>query len=769
MSEVPAAWTPRSPEETWHASWQVTTDEYTRFLCPDFDGTSEHPAAAPNPIKLDLESLPVDFELAVVVGSSGTGKSNLLADLANHYSIQAKSALHFPRNQAVVSHPALGGVGSALDCLGSCGFNRVPSWNKPFGVLSNGEGARTCIAISLRCASQSGCVIDDFGATVDEKVAASMAYSISKMVSRRKMRRVIVGTSKFGVLRWLRPDFVISASTGEIRSNPFAQRDLRVVYHFPSLQYVGGERSSGWKGDLDSGRISLEPSGEAIGSFGRKCRSLPWATVKKSVTCEVIPDEVTAEVANAFEFQFDGTSTSTVFSLTDAALAKAPFSRFVLAAIVGPSGTGKSTLLRQLGSSTICGGWCCDKAVCSQLGTRSPVEVADLLKAVNLPLRCALRPFHVLSASERERAEVARTLFAALSEKTSNTPLCLDEFTSSLDRESAKRMCLGIAAYLRRAHTTPNASSCGIVVATIHEDILQWLAPDWVLHSKRGRVFDFDGSVPKAEDLEKLQDTSSSSVVKLDEEAIRALLTPPQLDLTLRPLDQVGSTKISRQIYEEVFAEHHYLTGTLPAMFGLLVRDSSGMPVAFHSVSQLAGAGMGNITLREARFVVLPEYQGLGLVRLSDIIGEVLLSSGMRFFSKTAHPRLGNYRDNSMLWKASSTNHKATKETLSSSFAWRRSTTAVAAVEKEEKARKCFSHKFVGKEQGDGNDSLIPKGPSTTRYAVEARSKRKRKAEEMTPAATQNVLAMLSAPSTPDPRSSPNDIVLTPDEKSSRP
>ena len=117
MLKVPAAWTPRLPEETWHATWQVTPDAYTRFLCPDFDGRSEHSAAAHMPVELDWQSLPKDFELAVVVGKSGTGKSKILADLASRYGMQADSALYFPRNQAVVSHPALGGVGNALELL----------------------------------------------------------------------------------------------------------------------------------------------------------------------------------------------------------------------------------------------------------------------------------------------------------------------------------------------------------------------------------------------------------------------------------------------------------------------------------------------------------------------------------------------------------------------------------------------------------------------------------------------------------------------------
>eukprot|EP00928_Gymnodinium_smaydae_P087384 TRINITY_DN71655_c0_g1_i1.p1 TRINITY_DN71655_c0_g1~~TRINITY_DN71655_c0_g1_i1.p1 ORF type:complete len:807 (-),score=94.07 TRINITY_DN71655_c0_g1_i1:122-2299(-) len=675
-----------------------------------------------------METLPVEFGLAVVVGPSGAGKSNLIADLAAHYGIDPQPPITFQNDRAVASHPDLGGADAALDCLGACGFNRVPSWTKPFKVLSNGEGARARAAISLKLALNDGCVLDDFAATVDEQIAAGMAYSISKSVERNQPRRIIVGTSKQAVLRWLRPDFVICAVSGTVCANPFSDKDrnLQVIYCHPGLSYSNGEKSSGWKGEQDSGRICLEPCGEVSGTFGRERRNMPWALKPLKVSCTVVPDEVTDKVSNAFEFEFNGTSTSTIFSLTDSALAAPPFASFTLGAIVGPSGTGKTSLLRQLGATQSAGGklqpWSRTKAVCSQLGVATPEDAAALLRAVDLPVHVALRPFQVLSASERDRAEVARTLQASLNDVEHQGILCLDEFTSLLDRESAKRTCLGVAAFLRRVFP---ASCCaarrGIVIATIHEDVLQWLGPDWIVHTKRGRAYRFDGDVPSADRFDSMR--SPSNVDGLRKEQILSLLSPPKLLLTLRPLDPLGSGRRSKQIYEEVFAEHHYLTGASPLMFGLLVRNSWGAPVAFHAVSPLPGGGMGNITVREARFVVLPEFQGLGLARLSDVIGEVLLESGMRFLSKTAHPRLGCYRDCSSLWKGTTANHKASAGSLASSTSCKK-TISDRSEQHGTKPRVCFSHQFVGKSQGDGNDCLLPASPSTSRYAIKARAER---------------------------------------------
>jgi len=62
---------------------------------------------------------------------------------------------------------------------------------------------------------------------------------------------------------------------------------------------------------------------------------------------------------------------------------------------------------------------------------------------------------------------------------------------------------------------------------------------------------------------------------------------------------------------------------------------------------------------RGHRTVVLPDYQGLGIgVRLSDAIGQIHIEEGKRYFSKTTHPRMGEYRNKSAKWRSTSKNMK---------------------------------------------------------------------------------------------------------------
>jgi len=43
---------------------------------------------------------------------------------------------------------------------------------------------------------------------------------------------------------------------------------------------------------------------------------------------------------------------------------------------------------------------------------------------------------------------------------------------------------------------------------------------------------------------------------------------------------------------------------------------------------------------------------------LSDSVAELFHQDGIRYFSKTAHPRMGGYRESSPLWRGTSKNKK---------------------------------------------------------------------------------------------------------------
>ena len=111
------------------------------------------------------------------------------------------------------------------------------------------------------------------------------------------------------------------------------------------------------------------------------------------------------------------------------------------------------------------------------------------------------------------------------------------------------------------------------------------------------------------------------------------------------------------------FAPHHYLSSSYKGQKAWLAIDIYDRPVAFSSIMAFPSGSFKN-GWREHRTVVIPQYQGLGLgVRMSDwtahYVSAILLDGQGRYFSKTVHPRMGEYREHSPLWKPTSKNRVA--------------------------------------------------------------------------------------------------------------
>lgn len=107
-----------------------------------------------------------------------------------------------------------------------------------------------------------------------------------------------------------------------------------------------------------------------------------------------------------------------------------------------------------------------------------------------------------------------------------------------------------------------------------------------------------------------------------------------------------------------MFKDHHYLSEKINKAARCYIGVWDDKIVAFgSSITQPNGYFKNG--WREHRTCILPDYQGMGIgVRFSDAIAQIHIEQGHRYFSRTAHPRMNNYRDNSPLWKPTSKNNK---------------------------------------------------------------------------------------------------------------
>lgn len=148
-------------------------------------------------------SLPDEWQIGLIVGNSGTGKSTLARELFGRavvtgFAYSAKSVIDDMPESATVDD-----IESAFYAVG---FGSVPSWLKPYKVLSTGEKMRVDMARALL---QSDMVVfDEFTSVVDRDVARTLSMAVSKSVRRDKEKKFVAVTCHKDVEEFLQPDWV---------------------------------------------------------------------------------------------------------------------------------------------------------------------------------------------------------------------------------------------------------------------------------------------------------------------------------------------------------------------------------------------------------------------------------------------------------------------------------------------------------------------------------------------------------------------------------
>lgn len=101
--------------------------------------------------------------------------------------------------------------------LTSVGLASVPSWLKPYAVLSNGEKMRCDLARAI-LSDKDLFVFDEFTSVVDRNVAKIGSFAMQKAI-RKTNKRFIAVTCHYDVEDWLLPDWVFDTNSMTFRSN----------------------------------------------------------------------------------------------------------------------------------------------------------------------------------------------------------------------------------------------------------------------------------------------------------------------------------------------------------------------------------------------------------------------------------------------------------------------------------------------------------------------------------------------------------------------
>lgn len=174
----------------------------TSKIQADYDVKAEHSCEH---FVGDIE-LPGKWNIGLIVGGSGTGKTTIARELFGDNYIRQFEYTH----KSVIDDMPKCSMKDIEKMFYAVGFGSVPSWLKPYSVLSNGEKMRVDLARAML--EKDFVCFDEFTSVVDRQVAQTTCIAINKAVKRSDKQFVAV-TCHYDVMEWLEPDWVFDTNT----------------------------------------------------------------------------------------------------------------------------------------------------------------------------------------------------------------------------------------------------------------------------------------------------------------------------------------------------------------------------------------------------------------------------------------------------------------------------------------------------------------------------------------------------------------------------
>jgi ABC-type lipoprotein export system ATPase subunit/predicted acetyltransferase len=282
--------------------------------------------------------------------------------------------------------------------------------------------------------------------------------------------------------------------------------------------------------------------------------------------------------------------------------------------IVGKSGTGKTTIAKQLFENAYITSYeYIAETVLDDMPKECSVEqITSAFNSVGFSSPPSwLKPYSVLSNGQKMRVDLAR----AILEK--NELFVFDEFTSVVDRNVAQIGSFAMQKAIRKTNKK-------FIAVTCHFDVQDWLLPDWVFNTDTMIFQSFEGQKKNRPEIKfEIFNYGDKSIWKM-------------------------------------FAKHHYLSHSHNNAANVFIATVNDEIAGFISVLHFPHPKVKNMK-KVHRLVILPDYQGAGIgLRLLNEIGKVYKHEQQRFTIVTSAPSLINTLKNNKEWNA--TRYGRTKE-----------------------------------------------------------------------------------------------------------
>lgn len=154
-------------------------------------------------------AIPIDdkpWNVGLIVGPSGAGKSSVSRQLFGE-----EKRFTWGAPSVIDDFDKKFSIQEIADICSAVGFNTIPSWMKPFAVLSTGEKFRVDLARRLLDDDEIT-MVDEFTSVVDRQVAQVGSHAVQKFIRKRGKKFVAV-TCHYDVVDWLQPDWILEPAT----------------------------------------------------------------------------------------------------------------------------------------------------------------------------------------------------------------------------------------------------------------------------------------------------------------------------------------------------------------------------------------------------------------------------------------------------------------------------------------------------------------------------------------------------------------------------
>jgi len=272
--------------------------------------------------------------------------------------------------------------------------------------------------------------------------------------------------------------------------------------------------------------------------------------------------------------------------------------------IVGKSGTGKTTIAKQLFQESYITKYVYTaETILDDMPKECTVEqITSAFNSVGFSSPPSwLKSYSVLSNGQKMRVDLARSILEE------NKLFVFDEFTSVVDRSVAQ---IGSFAMQKAIRKTDKQ----FIAVTCHFDVQDWLLPDWVFNTDTMTFQDFEGQKKNRPEIKfKIFNYRDKSIWKM-------------------------------------FAKHHYLSHSHNNAANVFIATVNDEVAGFISVLHFPHPKTKNLK-KVHRLVILPDYQGAGIgIKLLSEVGKIYKKDNFRFNILTSAPSLINALKNNKKW-----------------------------------------------------------------------------------------------------------------------